>query len=274
MERLVGLKGMGLVVAGLALLALAGCGGGAGGLPTAAVENGAGSSSDVATTSMTTGAAGTTAYVGGRAGYEMPAGPETGGRKVIEHPTMTDLAMAGPLGDYVIGSPDAPVTVVEYASLTCPYCRAFHAETFPKVKKAYIDKGLVRWVLREFPIGHSSGTAWIVTRCAPKESYFKLYELYLKEQASWVSQEVRLDAIYQVAAKVGMSRADFDKCLTNHEIEQGLKWVKERARELGVSGTPTFFFNDRKVRSMLTFEEFRQNVDPLLASPVAAASPG
>lgn len=195
----------------------------------------------------------------------------SGPRAVIEQPTAADLAETGPLGDRTLGRPDAPLTVIEYASLTCPYCRAFHADVFPKVKAKYIDTGKVRWVLREFPIGRSSGTAWIVTRCAAESKHFELYEAYLREQPKWVSQEVRTDAIFAVAAEHGMSRQEFDSCLSNQSIEDGLHWVKERARTLGVSGTPTFFFGTTKVRGMLTFEETSEHIEAALGNRTVAA---
>lgn len=203
---------------------------------------------------------------------DMPQGPADGGRKVIESPTAADLLVAGPVPEQMLGKADAPVTVIEYASLTCPYCRAFHETTFPRVKKELIDTGKVRWILREFPIGRSSGTAWIVTRCAPERKYFSLYERFLKEQPSWVSQEVRPDAIFAVAHKEGMTRSEFDKCLSNQDIESGLRWVKERGRELGVSGTPTFFVGETKVRSMLTFEELKALVDQASAGGAKLAA--
>ncbi len=179
-----------------------------------------------------------------------------GPRKVIENPTIADLAVPGPLGDRFIGRADAPVTVVEYASLTCPYCRKFHAEEFAAIKKKYIDSGKVRWVLREFPIGHSSGNAWVVNRCAAADKYFDLFAAYLAEQPSWVSLEVRLDQIHAVAAKFGMTRETFNKCLEDKSLIDGLKWVKARGRELGVTGTPTFFVGDKKLRSVMTLKEF------------------
>jgi protein-disulfide isomerase len=214
----------------------------------------------------------TAAAATGTASFDMPEGPAEGGRKVIEKPTAADLAVAGPLGDRVLGSPSAPLTVYEFASLTCPYCRAFHASTFPQVRKQYIDTGKIRWVLREFPIGRSSGTAWIVTRCMPEQKQLALYERFLAEQASWVSQEVRPDAIFAVAAKEGMTRGEFDNCLANQSIEQGLAWVKERGRTLGVSGTPTFFFGEQKFRSNMTFDEFKAIVDPMLAGGKVAST--
>ena len=202
-----------------------------------------------------------------------PNGP----RKIIEHPTLADLAVAGPLGDRFLGRPDAPVTVVEFASLTCPHCRAFHANTFPEIKKLYVDTGKVKWILREFPIGHTSGTAWTVNRCAPEAKYFSLYETFLRAQASWVSLEIRPDAIYEIAKTSGMTRAEFDRCLADPQLNAGLKWVKGRGRELGVAGTPTFFVGEQKLRGEMTLDEFKALVEPQLdpaRSKVAVAPAG
>ncbi|MEE9589434.1 MAG: DsbA family protein [Hyphomicrobiaceae bacterium] len=192
--------------------------------------------------------------------------------KIIANPTMSDLMQAGPLGERTMGRADAPVTVIEYASLTCPYCRAFHERTWPTFKRTYIDTGKVHFILREFPIGRSSGNAWLATRCAPEDKFFELYEDYLKSQHQWVSQDVRLDAIYRVAQKAGMSRATFDSCLTNQKIIDGIKWSKQRGRQLGVVGTPTFFINEKKVPSIVTMDEMRALIDPLFKARVAADS--
>ncbi len=191
--------------------------------------------------------------------------------ETLETVSQADILAPGPLEERVLGNAGAAVTVVEYASLTCPHCRAFHATSFDAIKKAYIDTGKVRWILREFPIGHASGNAWFITRCTPAKDYFKLYNMYLQQQPNWVSQEVRLDEIFNVAAQVGMKRADFDACLKNKELETQLTWVKQRGRQLGVSGTPTFFIGTEKVRKPITFDEFQAYVEPQLAGKVAAA---
>jgi len=185
----------------------------------------------------------------------------------IEHPTVADLAVVGPLGDRSLGDPKAPVTVIEYASLTCPYCSKFHRDMFEGVKKAYIDTGKVHWILREFPIGHTSGAAWIVNRCAPEKDYFKLYDTFMRNQAEWVSLEVRPDVIAQVASKAGLDRKSFDACWQNPETDKALRWVKARARQLGVSGTPTFFIGTTKVRAVPTVAEFSELVDAELRQP-------
>jgi protein-disulfide isomerase len=199
--------------------------------------------------------------------------PQTphGGREVIEHPTSTDVMLTGDLPEMSWGRPDAPVTLIKYMSLTCPYCRQFQLETFPQLKREYIDTGKVRFIIREFPIGKSSGTATIALRCAPPEKYLTLYEKFLSQQAAWVSQEVRTDAIYKIASQVGMSRDQFDSCLQNRGMIAGLNWVKERGRKLGVIGTPNFFLNDRLIKSVLGMKEIREMVDPMIAGRVTDA---
>jgi protein-disulfide isomerase len=187
-------------------------------------------------------------------------------REVIEKPTRAEVMQAGPLPEYSIGRADAPVTIVKYMSLTCPYCRRFQAETFPVLKREYIDTGKVRLIIREFPIGKTSGAATVALRCAPLDKYLALYEKFLSQQSAWVSQEVRHDAIFKVAQQVGMKRSEFDACLANQSMIEGLKWVKERGRQLGIIGTPNFFIENRLVKRALGMKEIREIVDPLLAT--------
>jgi protein-disulfide isomerase len=129
------------------------------------------------------------------------------------------------------------------------------------VKKEFIDTGKVRYIVREFPIGHTSGTAAIINRCAPEDKYFFLLNQFLTRQPEWVSQEVRPDAIYSVAKSSGMSRETFDKCLSNQTIIDGLTEVKQRGRQFGVIGTPTFFINGRKAQGEVTFDEIKALIE-------------
>ncbi len=177
-------------------------------------------------------------------------------------PRLAALMKPGPLGEKVLGSASAPDTIIEYASLSCPFCHQFHLKTFPRIKKELIDTGKVRFIIREFPIGRAAGTAAIITRCAPEKDYFVLYDKYLTQQKKWVSQDVRPDAIYKIAAQTGMTRQAFDACLTNKQVEDGLALVKQRGREFGVSGTPTFFVNGKKARGALTFDQIKAMLGP------------
>jgi protein-disulfide isomerase len=181
-------------------------------------------------------------------------------------PPQQELMAAGPLGDRVLGKATAPVTVIEYVSLTCPHCANFHKTLFPRMKKEFIDTGKVRYIVREFPIGHMSGAAAIVNRCAPEDKYFFLLNQFLTRQPEWVSQEVRPDALYSVAKASGMTRETFDKCLSNQVIIDGLTEVKQRGRQFGVIGTPTFFINGRKAQGEVTFDEIKAMIEQAPAS--------
>jgi protein-disulfide isomerase len=191
-------------------------------------------------------------------------------RQVIQNPSRAEVMKAGPLPEFSLGRADAPVVMIKYMSLTCPYCRRFQAETFPVLKREYIDTGKVRFLIREFPIGKTSGMATIALRCAPMDKYLALYEKFLFQQAQWVAQEVRPEPIFKVASQVGIGREQFDTCRKNQAMIDGLKWVKERGRELGVIGTPNFFIDGRLVKSVIGMKEIREIVDPLIAARVAA----
>lgn len=194
-----------------------------------------------------------------------------GGREVIQNPTIAEIMQTGALAEVSWGRADAPVTIIKYASLTCPYCRKFQKETFTQLKREYIDTGKVRFIIREFPIGHTSGAATIALRCAPPDKYLDLYGKFLDQQATWVSLEVRPDAIYKVASQVGMTRAQFDACYQNQGMIDGLKWVKDRGRKLGVIGTPNFFIGGRLVKRVLDMKDIRETVEPLLKTAASTA---
>jgi protein-disulfide isomerase len=199
---------------------------------------------------------------------------EIGRREVMENPSIAEIMKTGELPEMALGRKDAPVTIIKYASMTCPYCRKFQLETFPILKREYIDTGKVRFIIREFPIGHQSGLATVALRCAPPGKYFELYDKLMAQQATWVSQEVRPDPIFKVAAQVGMTRAQFDNCRQNRGMIAALNWVKERGRTLGVIGTPNFFVQGRLVKSVIGIKEIRDMVDAILAEQVAASPAG
>jgi protein-disulfide isomerase len=201
---------------------------------------------------------------------EGPTAPS--GREVIKNPSIAEIMKTGELPEMALGRQDAPVTIVQYASMTCPHCRRFQTESFPALKREYIDTGKVRYILRaEFPIGKQSGLATIALRCAPPDKYFVLYDKLMVQQASWVSQEVRPDPIFKVAQQVGMTRAQFDSCRENRAMINALNWVKERGRTLGIIGTPNFFIQGKLVKSAIGIKEIREMVDPILAGRVAAS---
>lgn len=203
------------------------------------------------------------------------AGSQTGGREVIANPTIADiLAPVAGLPEIAVGNGDAPVTIVQYASLTCPHCKRFQAEIYPALKRDYIDTGKVRYILRDFPIGRQSGQASIAIRCVPAEKYMTLYGKFLDQQPAWVSQEVRHDPIFAVAAQVGLSRADFDACRNNVALVEGLKAIKDRGRKLGIIGTPNFFVQDKLIKKAIDMPELSGLIEAALRSKSTAAAVG
>ncbi len=197
---------------------------------------------------------------------------DTSPRQVIASPTMAEVMLTGPLPEMAWGKADAPVTLIKYASLTCPFCRRFQREIYPQLKRDYIDTGKLRFIIREFPIGRSSGNATIALRCAGPSKYLQLYSKFLEQQGNWVSQEVRIDKIHAVAAQVGLSREKFDACLKNQEMIDGLKWVKDRGRTLGIIGTPNFFIQNERVKKYLSYDELRARIDAASAGTLASAT--
>jgi len=185
--------------------------------------------------------------------------------------TLADIAQPGPLGDQVIGKANAPVTIVEYISFTCPNTAKFHAEALPKLKKAYIDKGKVRLVVREYPIGKAAAATAVLSRCVPQKDYFKVVDKLLATQQTWVAQEVKADDIYNAVKFTGLKRDKFDECLANQSINDALVLVKQRGRGFGVSGTPTFFVNGKKLAGAVSFEEMQPVIEAALANPAASA---
>jgi protein-disulfide isomerase len=205
----------------------------------------------------------------GALGAEPPAAAEK--PKAEQAPiNVAEMNQPGPLGEQVIGKAGAPVTIVQYVSLTCPNSSRFQADVLPKLKKAYIDKGKVRLVVREFPIGRSAAAAAIVSRCVSEKDYFKVVDKFLLNQKDWVAQEVKKDDIYNVVKFTGLKRDKFDACLANTSINDALVVVKQRGRAFGVAGTPTFFVNGKKVAGAHSFEEMQGVIDAALAAPQAA----
>jgi protein-disulfide isomerase len=198
-----------------------------------------------------------------------------GGREVIVNPTITDIMQpVNDIPELSVGRDDAPVTIIKFASLTCPFCKQFQAETFPVLKREYIDTGKVRFIIRDFPIGMQSGAATIAMRCAPPAKQLALYEKFLSQQAIWVSQEVRRDPIFKIASQVGMTRAEFDACYENRGMIAALNSMKERGRTLGIIGTPNFFVQGKLVKGTLDMNKIRELVDPILAGRTAAQPAG
>jgi protein-disulfide isomerase len=173
---------------------------------------------------------------------------------------MAELMIPGPLGDQMLGDPKAPVTIVEYASMTCPHCAKFHETTYPEMKRKYVDTGKVRYVFREFPLDSLAAAASVLARCAGNEKFFPLIETLFAQQQEWRVQRP-LQPLFAIARQAGFTQQSFDACLENQQILQGIEEAKMRAvNRFKVQSTPTFFINGRLVRSALTIEELDRQV--------------
>ena len=175
-----------------------------------------------------------------------------------------ELAKPGPDGDVVLGSDKAPVTIVEYASMTCPHCAHFSETTFPELKKRYIDTGKVRFIFREFPFDKIAAAAFMLARCAGKDRYMAVVETLFAKQAEWAVNEPRAP-LENIAKQLGFTEETFKQCLTNQKVLDDIEAVRNRAvQKLGVNSTPTFFINGKKLTGDVPIDTLVKEIDPYL----------
>jgi protein-disulfide isomerase len=173
------------------------------------------------------------------------------------------LLAPGPLGDMVQGSDTAPVTIIEYASLTCPHCREFAVKTFPELKKRYIDTGKVRFIFREFALNDIDLLAIVTVRCAPKDRYFPLVETLFEKQDMWAVNNP-VPPLLGIAKQAGFTDESFKACASNQQIIEGVKAQRETGSKVGVNSTPTFFINGEKHVGGMPIEEMEKLIQPYL----------
>lgn len=175
------------------------------------------------------------------------------------------VAESGKLKDMVYGQEDAPVTIVEYASLTCSHCADFTLNTFPTIKEKYIDTGKVRLIFREFPFDPRATAAFMLARCAPEERYFPMIDVFFKQQQQWATAPDGKEALLQIAKLAGFTQESFEACLTNQQLLDDVRATMERgSEEFGVNATPTFFINGQKYAGALSVDEMSAIIDKLL----------
>ena len=199
------------------------------------------------------------------AAFVVAALPFIAGPAAAESYPTDELYQPGKLPEKVLGNPDAKVTVVEYASLTCGHCGNFHATTFGALKKDYIDTGKIRFIYRDFPLDPLAMGAAMLARCAPDDKYFAFLSLLYEQQKTWAYSDKPAEALLAIAKQVGFTQESFEACLTNQELLDGLTSVRQRAADnFGVKSTPTFFINGEIFRGARTIEEFAEKLDPHL----------
>ena len=178
-----------------------------------------------------------------------------------------DLAVAGPLGDVAQGPADAKVTIVEYASLTCSHCAAFHRDTYPELKKRYIDTGKVRFILREFPLDPLATAGFMLARCDGEGKFYPIVDMLFQQQRAWAFTDKPLDALRQMMRQAGISQEKFDACLKDQKLYESVNAVKTRGETtFKVDSTPTFFINGQRHPGNLSIDEIEKIIKPLLGA--------
>lgn len=176
---------------------------------------------------------------------------------LLSNPTALTVNILRATEDRVLGRADAPVTIIEYASLTCPHCRKFHTEVLPTVKRELIDTGKVRLIYRDYPIDNYALKAAMMARCAQNDKYFDLIEVLFQNQDKWMKSDNPLKSLAQYGNLAGMDDDFIASCMTNAELERAMLKRQQDGRSLyKVMSTPTLIFNLRSA------ENVRQLVGP------------
>jgi protein-disulfide isomerase len=161
--------------------------------------------------------------------------------------------------DRVLGKPDAPITIIEYASLTCPHCAHFDVEVLPKLKEKWIDSGKAKLVLRDFPLDEPALRAAMVARCVPPDRFYPLVDGLFRTQADWVVERGWQGKLEGVTRLLGVPEKEFKACVSDKKLEDQVAQSRlTAAQQLGVDATPTFFINGKKFDGAPTVEAFDQ----------------
>jgi protein-disulfide isomerase len=181
-----------------------------------------------------------------------------------DNPSPADLADGGPQPDIWLGSDKAPVTIIEYASMTCPHCAHFSSTTFPDLQKRYIDTGKVRYTLRSFPLDALAAAGFMIARCAGNDKYMPIVETLFSKQPDWIVKEP-IPPLKDIAKQFGITEDAFNQCLSNQKDLDAIQAVRDHAVEkLGVNSTPTFFINGKKLIGDLSMDQMSKEIDPYL----------
>jgi len=187
---------------------------------------------------------------------------------VVAPPVMVpidQLMAAGPLPDIVQGSPTAPITIIEYASMTCTHCAAFHELTWPELKTKYIDSGRAKFILREFPLDPLATAGFMLARCAGPEKRNLLIDQMFSQQKTWAFVDKPVEPLLAMVKTIGFTQTDFETCLKNQDLYEQVSQTRERAAEaFNIDSTPTFFVNGRKMTGELAIGDFDRVLDPLV----------
>ena len=167
--------------------------------------------------------------------------------------------------DMVIGSADAPITIIEYASMTCAHCARFHAETLPALTRDYLDTGKARLVFRDFPLDGLALVAAKLARCAGEERYFAFIDVLFRQQITWARAGDPIDALGRIVRLGGLGPERFTACIDDDDLSRGILEQRTLAQsQYDIRATPTFVIDGQVYSGALTAEQFDDILQPLL----------
>ena len=176
-----------------------------------------------------------------------------------------DLLAVSP-GDNVLGSKDAPVTIIEYASLTCPHCAHFDLVTLPKLRTAYIDTGKAKLVFRDFPLDTWALKASMLAHCAGPDRFYGFVDVLFSNQPQWAHVDDPGAALAGIAKIGGIGKEEFDRCMSDSALEEKITKTRfDAEKALDIQSTPTFFVNGEKLVGAQPFEAFEAAIEKALS---------
>lgn len=190
-------------------------------------------------------------------------------------PDLAELMAPGPLEDISLGKADAPNTIVEYASMTCPHCAQFHKIVLPELQTKYFDTGQARLILREFPLDGLAVAAFMLARCAGPDRYYPMVGAMFETQQTWaVPGADGKEKLLLIAKQAGFSKEKFDQCLADKELFNKIVETRTRGNEeFGVESTPSFFVNGKRLTGEHTLQDFETALGGGATPAAGAASP-
>jgi protein-disulfide isomerase len=166
--------------------------------------------------------------------------------------------------DHALGDPDAPVTIIEYASLTCPHCADFHEEVLPELRERYIEPGKVRFVYRDFPLDQRALAGAALAQCVGPDHYFGLLDVMFETQENWARAE-SLEPLKRLGRLAGMSEEQMNACLQDQELVDGILQKRLDAQQQhDISSTPSFIIDGETYSGSRSIDEFVELIEPLL----------
>ena len=167
--------------------------------------------------------------------------------------------------EQILGDPQAPVTIIEYASLTCPHCAQFHTEVLPELKERYIVPGKVRLIYRDFPLDQRALAAAALAHCAGPDRYFSFLDVLFQTQASWAQADDHVAALKRLGKLGGLSEAQIDACLADEDLTDGILRVRlEGQDQHQVASTPTLVIDGKTYAGSRDIEELGAVIEPLI----------